>query len=434
VADPRRLLLAGLLSFVLLPGSAAGATRTYSTGPLRYPIPDTGTVDVPLRVLQKGPVSYLEVSVRIDHPRDSDLTLSLVSPTGSAVVLSAKRGGSGRNYGVGAPCGYGTTVFTDDGDLAIARGRAPFYEDEFRPERPLRLLYGSEASGVWKLRIADDRAGATGAVRCFKLLVSRSVVQTQTARAGRTAATLSYVERTGAFTSLRLRIVRGGVTVFDRPPKRLDPCVCPGNGPIVDQPGGALHVRDLDGDGEPEVVLDSYLGAPHCCWYTDVYRYLPRRGAYRPSVGFWGNLSARLVDLGPDGRPEFQTADNRFAYAFTSFAGSAFPIRIFRFDHGRFVDVTRRFPAAVRRDAAKLFRGYLAERRRPSGDVGGILPAWLADQYLLGRGPAGWPVLRRAVRRGELDAVERPRTYLRRVRSFLRHTGYIRPRAARRRP
>ena len=432
MAGPRRVLLAGLLSLALLPGSAAAATRTYSTGPLRYPIPDVGTLDVPLRILDRGPVSYLEVSVRIDHPRDSDLTLSLVSPSGSAVVLSAKRGGSGRDYGTGRPCGYGATDFTDEGDLPIARGKAPFEEDEFRPEQPLRRLYGSEASGVWKLRIADDRARAAGAVRCFKLLVSRRVVQTQTARAAHTSATLSYVEQTGAFSSLRLQIVRAGRTVFDRPPKRLDPCFCADNGPIVDEPGGALRVRDLDGDGEPEVVVDSYLGAPHCCWYTDVYRYLPRRRVYRPSIGFWGNVSARLVDLGRDGPSEFQTADNRFAYAFTSFAGSAFPIRIFRFDHGRFVDVTRRFPKPVRSDAAKLFRDYLAERRRPNGDVGGILPAWLADQYLLGRGPAGWAVLRRAVRRGELQQWEDPKTYLRKVRFFLRRTGYIK--AARRRP
>ena len=92
MARRRRFLLAGLLSLALLPGTASAATRTYSTGRLRYPIPDVGSVEVPLRVLQKGPVSYLEVSVRIDHPRDSDLTLSLVSPSGSAIVLSAKRG------------------------------------------------------------------------------------------------------------------------------------------------------------------------------------------------------------------------------------------------------------------------------------------------------------------------------------------------------
>jgi hypothetical protein len=105
-----------------------------------------------------------------------------------------------------------------------------------------------------------------------------------------------------------------------------------------------------------------------------------------------------------------------------------FPIRIFRFDHGSFVDATRRFPRLVRRDAARLYALYRVEGRRPQGDAAAILPAWLADQYLLGRGPDGWPVLRRAVRRGEIVPWGKPQPYLRKVRFFLRHTGYIRGR------
>jgi hypothetical protein len=144
-------------------------------------------------------------------------------------------------------------------------------------------------------------------------------------------------------------------------------------------------------------------------------------------VGFWGNLDAKLVDLDGDGRPEFKTGDDRFAYVFTSFASSAFPVRILDFDQGRFHDVTRRFPRVVREQAAALYRSYLEERRRPKvvRSVAGILAAWLADQYLVGHGPAGWPVLREAVRRGELRSFEGPRTYLRKVRFFLRRTGYI---------
>jgi hypothetical protein len=173
------------------------------------------------------------------------------------------------------------------------------------------------------------------------------------------------------------------------------------------------------------VVADVYTGGAHCCFYSAVYRYLPGKRAYRATIGFWGNSVARLVDIGSDGRPEFWTRDDRFAYVFTSFAGSAFPIRIFRFDHGRFVDVTRRFPSLVRRDARSLFALYRVQRKTRD-HVGGILPAWLADEYLLGRGAAGWKVLERAVRRGELRKWEEPRTYLRRVREFLRRTGYIR--------
>lgn len=432
MARGRRLPLAGLafLTAGLVAGSAGGATRTYSTGPLAHPIPDVGTVEVPLAVLDRGPVSYAEVAVRIDHRRDSDLTLSLVSPVGTTVLLSAKRGGNGRNYGAGKPCGYGETLFADEGLTRIGRAKPPFAWDLFMPERPLAQLYGEDASGTWKLRMADDRAGAAGTLRCWKLRLSRDVLETQIARARGTEAQLSYRERTGSYRAVRLRIVRRGTTLFDAPPKRLHPDASPDNGPVVRQPGGALHVRDLDGDGEPEVVVDFYWGGVHCCFYSDVYRYLPRLRSYRSKVGFWGNLGARLVDIGLDGRPEFRTADDRFAYVFTCFGCSTFPIRILRFDHGRFVDSTRRFPRLVRRDAARLYARYERELRRGHPDVRGILAAWLADQYLLGRGPSGWSVLRRAERRGELgrasDGWAAGPAYLRKLRSFLRRTGYIR--------
>ena len=416
----RRLLLAlALLTTGLVAGSAAGATRTYSSGPLAFALPDVGTVDVPLAVPDKGPVSYVEVAVRIDHSRDSDLTLSLVAPSGKAVVLSAKRGGHGRNYGAGPGCRR-MTYFADGGS-PLGSSKAPFV-DELNPEQPLATLNGQEASGRWKLRLADDTPGAAGTLRCWQLRLSRNVVTTQTARARGTEARLSYRETNDFYRGVHLRIVRRGRTLFDAAPKRLYPCsACPGDGPVAGRRGGALAVRDLDRDGEPEVLANFYSGGAHCCFYTDVYRYLPRLRTYRPAVGFWGDLGVRVADLGRDGRVEFRTGDDRFAYVFTAFAASAFPLRILRFDHGRFVDVTRRFPQLVRRDAARQFALYESERRSKYPDVRGVLAAWLADEYLLGRGAAGWRVLLRAERRGEVD-----RAYLRKLRSFLRRTGYVR--------
>jgi hypothetical protein len=60
--------------------------------------------------------------------------------------------------------------------------------------------------------------------------------------------------------------------------------------------------------------------------------------------------------------------------------------------------------------------------------VRGILAAWLADQYSLGRGRAGWRFLERAERRGELgrkpDLWPVGKAYLRKLRAFLKTTGY----------
>lgn len=123
-------------------------------------------------------------------------------------------------------------------------------------------------------------------------------------------------------------------------------------------------VRDLEADREPEVVLDVYTGGAYCCTESLVYRSLPSARTYRRSVHDWGNVGYRIVDLDRNGRPERRSADDRFAYAFTPFVASMFPLRVVRFDHGRTADVTRRFPALVAADADRLWRAYPGARSR----------------------------------------------------------------------
>ncbi len=209
----------------------------------------------------------------------------------------------------------------------------------------------------------------------------------------------------------RLTIVRRGVRVLQAPVRRLAGARLVG-----------LAVRDLDRDGEPEVVLDLFTGGAHCCAESLVYRYQPRRRRYVATLRGWGNAGYRLADLDRDRRPELVSADDRFSAAFTAYAASARPIRIWRFDHGRLLDVTRRFPRAVEADAATWWREY-RRLRRQRVDVRGILAARAADLALLGRAAEAW---------GELDvavAQRRPgvtRAYLRDLRTALERLGYLR--------
>jgi hypothetical protein len=76
-----------------------------------------------------------------------------------------------------------------------------------------------------------------------------------------------------------------------------------------------------------------------------------------------------------------------FSGAFTAYAASAFPPMVLQVEHGATVDVTRRFPALIRADAKARLR-YLRKARN-GDDVRGILAAYVADQYLLGRGATG---------------------------------------------
>jgi len=182
-------------------------------------------------------------------------------------------------------------------------------------------------------------------------------------------------------------------------------------------PGEALAVRDLDGDAEPEVVLDSYWGGAHCCFQSRIAWWSPPDGTYRLRVVTWGDVPARLRDLDGDGRPEFVATDHRFAYALgASAADSVFPVRVWSFSRGRMTVVTRRHPALVRRDLSRHWRLYLRYRREGRA-VANVLGAYLAGAYVLDRERVAWARVRSA------EGRRNPRM-LRGIRSALIRWGY----------
>jgi hypothetical protein len=240
---------------------------------------------------------------------------------------------------------------------------------------------------------------------------------------GAVTAELSYTVRDAVVRDLRVRIRRRGRLVSDVRPRPLHP-----GGRVA----GPLVVRDLDGDSEPEVVLDLYSGGAHCCTSSLFLGYVRARGTYAKTVRSWGNQGYRVVDYDGDRRPELTSRDDRFAAAFTAYAASASPIQIWRYERGRLRNVTRRFPARIGHDAVQLWREYIRVRKSNFPEVRGFLAAWVADQALLGREAVGWRVLEGAQRRGELgrsatmDGYPAGKRYLAALRAFLRRTGYVR--------
>lgn len=419
------VLLLGLLAFA---GAAPAATHTYSSHQLYAAIPDGGTLARSIQVPDAGPVSFVAVGVRIVHPRDSDLTITIVSPRGTEVPLSMQRGGDGANFGSGAKgCSGELTWFESDALDPIATGGPPF-SGEFKPERPLTALNGQEARGSWTLRVADSTPGAGGTLLCWQLELSRNVVEHDRLTRGAVSADLSFRESNSSYRDLRITIRRHGRPALSAPMSRFACRGCPVSGfnTIFDRP---LTIRDLDGDGEPEVLVDLFTGGAHCCFYTVILRY--DGTTYRGTTQDWGNVGYELADLDRDGIPELVSGDDRFAYEFTAFAFSRDPVQIWHDDHGALRDVTSRFPAAARGDAAHLWSEYLG-LRKDGTDVRGVLAAWLADECRLGRASEGWAAIRGALDRGELsvprvDAVwPAGRRYLDALRRFLVKTGYAR--------
>jgi len=255
------------------------------------------------------------------------------------------------------------------------------------------------------------------------------------ATSGAIAVDLSYRADRYSDSDLRIVIRRAGKLVLSAPVSRLacNDCQPAGMNPdVLDHP---LTIRDLDGDGEPEVLLDLYSGGAHCCFYTVIFRW--DGTAYTARSKLWGDPGYELNDLDRTGRPEFVSADDRFAYEFTDYADSALPVQIWRYDQGSLRDLTASYPSVLRAEANGLWGDYLAARKTRD-DIRGILAAWLADEIRLGRAAPAWEQLDAIERRGDLTAPKADaypwlldarywpdgRAYLAKLERFLRASGY----------
>lgn len=249
----------------------------------------------------------------------------------------------------------------------------------------------------------------------------------EVATGGAVRAELSFTQVSDSeVRDLRLKIVRAGTTVLDGR-LRLD-CLNCGVVPLKAFGMRSLRVRDLDGDREPEVLVDLYTGGAHCCFITVFHRYDPSGPRYARAVRDFADAGYTLRDLDGDGVPELESDDVAFAYAFASFADSAFPPQVWRYRQGRLTDVTRSFPKLVAADASARWRAYRSERES-GADVRGTLAAWAGDMYLLGRGDEVWPALEQARLRGDLDSPgpwPAGKQYVSVLRAFLKDAGYRR--------
>jgi hypothetical protein len=246
-----------------------------------------------------------------------------------------------------------------------------------------------------------------------------------TASGGPVQATLSWQAADIGVKDPRLVVARAGATLYDGSPVGDDRCsigyIFAGSG--ADAP---LKVVDLDGDGEPEVVVDAFTGGAHCCSLTEIFRFTG--SAYARLEAEWGSLGYTLKDLDGDGRPELSGYDWAFEDAFSSHAASFEPPLVLVYDPAAkdgFRDATRRFPALVRKNAKEALH-TLRRARRQRYETLGIVAAYIADLYLLGRGHEVRPYLNRARKRGDLRTIagRAPRSYEARLLKFLHKQGY----------
>ena len=229
---------------------------------------------------------------------------------------------------------------------------------------------------------------------------------------------------TGRSSSEHLLIARMGNVLVDGPG-----VTCEANNVCSSH---SLDARDLDGDGEPEVLVGygnpSARGNP----VLKIFRFLSQTGKYAASShpfgdvinwGEEGELDA-ITDLDGDGRPEFLIPDTNFECGFGDCcATSVEPLHIWHFEHGRMLDVTSRF--------SKVIQGWADDLRRQFPKTGdgnpgrGTMAAWMAYKALLGQEDEGWRTLcGYAFEKDRLFASDDKGPFVKVLRKFLADRGY----------
>jgi hypothetical protein len=239
--------------------------------------------------------------------------------------------------------------------------------------------------------------------------------KTQIASAGNVRAALSWRGQSQQVKDMHLTISQAGKVVYDQPVTAAD---CMGRCGPGAPTGKSVRVLDLDGNGGLEVVVDLYSQGAHCCFIDQVFSPSAALGTWVVTQRDFQNSGAALKDLNRNGQTEFVSADNAFAYAFTDFAQSGLPIQIFRFSMLSFVNVTRRYPALIRKDAHLWWGAYLSDH--DSGRVG-LIAAWTADEYNLGRRASADKTLAKQVSEHRISA-----RFVKQLNAFLKRNGYTR--------
>ncbi|NBV45042.1 MAG: hypothetical protein EBR86_05225 [Planctomycetia bacterium] len=139
-------------------------------------VPDPGTLVSSLVVAgTTRPITDVDVTVSITHTWVSDLTLTLIAPSGRRIVLASAVGGATANFT--------GTIFDDAATTPIASATAP-RTGRFQPAQALSSLNGESANGTWQLEITDSVASDQGTLTAWSVRVRTGEVSRLTSANG----------------------------------------------------------------------------------------------------------------------------------------------------------------------------------------------------------------------------------------------------------
>jgi hypothetical protein len=258
-----------------------------------------------------------------------------------------------------------------------------------------------------------------------------ALATTQSGHSGDVSATFSFVGTFPNFKHQRLKIVRAGKVLYDQPVTA--PALQCGNdcGPGVFRPhASSVTVRDIESDGQPDVILSLFSGGANCCFIDQVFSFDPGTMTYVKTDHDFAYEGATIKRLTSKGPYEFLSANGAFIGEFTDNADSGAPIQIWSFGGHRFTDVTRQYPKLIAADAASWLRLFKHPVSR--NNTVGPIAAWAADEELLGQDKLVQSTLASEARKGDLRSPPGSagvwpsgKRFITALNRFLRSEGYL---------
>jgi large repetitive protein len=151
-------------------------TLTYPTA-VAVPIAAQSTVTSPITVSDDFYIQSLTVTVNITYPTDADLTLTLIAPDGTRIMLASGVGTTPPKFN-----DFSGTIFDDSAKTPISNGSAPFFGRFISQSVQLGTLTGKSSvkgpggtgTGVWQLEVTNAGTG-TGSLTGWTLTLQKAV-------------------------------------------------------------------------------------------------------------------------------------------------------------------------------------------------------------------------------------------------------------------
>lgn len=178
-----------------------------------------------------------------------------------------------------------------------------------------------------------------------------------------------------------------------------------------------ISLEQFQPNGNKYFLFNLYSGGAHCCSSLLITEIKDNK-LITLDTGFYGNSGYVVEDINKDGVKEIMSGNDMFAYAFTNYSETRFPLRVEKFENGKIVDITGKFKDDLimeigyfEEDLNELIKeGYECPEKddedtfnTSAGSMKTILAAIVADYYSLGQVERGYELINKVYKCNDKD-------------------------------